>query len=217
MPVVLSDLLSSAETEVLHAAALDLDFADGAGTAGSLARGVKDNLQAVDSPASAALLDKVQAALLRHPLFQALCYPKGFARMLVSCTEGGGRYGEHVDNAVMAGMRADVSFTLFLTPTDDYDGGALTISDHTEDRSFRLNPGEMIVYPSNTLHRVDPVTRGRRLAIVGWVSSWVADPRGREVLFDLWQAMAAAEAGGDLDQARRISKARSNLLRMWAA
>ena len=121
------------------------------------------------------------------------------------------------NNALMGGARADVSFTLFLTPPEDYEGGELTITDRAEARSFKLEQGEAIVYPSDTLHRVEPVTRGTRLVVVGWVTSWVADPRKREILFDLCQAVNTAETAGDTDQARLISKSRSNLLRMWAA
>jgi len=116
----------------------------------------------------------------------------------------------------MGGTRADISFTLFLTPPETYEGGALTITDRTEARSFRLDPGAAIVYPSGTLHRVEPVTAGTRTVVVSWVTSWVADPRVREILFDLWQAMHAAEAAKDINQARLISKSRTNLLRIWA-
>ncbi|MEZ5715297.1 MAG: Fe2+-dependent dioxygenase [Paracoccaceae bacterium] len=216
MPIVLSDLFSAAETRVLFEAAQALDFEDGGRTAGRLAGAVKRNLQAAPGPARAAVLDKVKASLLAHPLFQAVVYPKGFAGMVLSRTEGGGEYGAHIDNALMPGGRADLSFTIFLSPPEAYQGGALCISDRVEERQFKLGPGEAVVYPADTLHRVAPVTAGARLVIAGWATSWVRDPRQREILFDLWQAHARAEAAGDGDQARLLSKARSNLLRIWA-
>lgn len=213
MPIVLSDVLSATEAQVLREAVLTLDFEDGRASAGPVARAVKDNLQAVPGPRTDAVLEKVRSALLAHPLFQAAACPKAVARMIVSRTENGGQYGNHVDNALIAGARADVSFTLFLSPPDSYEGGELVIGDRVEDRAFKLGPGEAIVYPSNTLHRVNPVVSGCRLVVIGWVTSWVPDPQKREILFDLWRAIDWAEG-----EERRVllSKARSNLLRMWA-
>jgi PKHD-type hydroxylase len=216
MAIVLSDLLTPAEAQVLHDAATALEFEDGKRTAGRIARTVKDNLQAVPCPDSAAILQKVSAALMGHPLFQAVAYPRAVARLLVTRTEGGGHYGDHVDNALMGAARADVSCTLFLSPPDSYAGGELVIIDRTEDRAFKLGQGEAIVYPSTSLHRVEPVTTGSRLVVVGWFTSWVRDPGQREILFDLWQAVAAAETAGDPAQVQRLSRSRSNLLRMWA-
>lgn len=213
MPIVLSDLLTTSDTAVLRDAAAALPFEDGAATAGALARAVKDNEQAVPGPETDAVLEKVRKALLAHAGFQAVAYPKAFAQLMVTRTQSDGQYGTHVDNALIAGARADVSFTLFLSDPESYDGGELTISDRLEDRQVKLMPGEAIVYPSNTLHRVEPVTRGQRLVVIGWVQSWVGDPARREVLFDLWRAI---EAAPDTDQKRLISKSRSNLLRMWA-
>jgi PKHD-type hydroxylase len=213
MPIVLSDLLSQAEVAVLSAAAADLPFEDGSRTAGTVARTVKDNEQAADSARTRAVLDKVQATLLAHPGFRAVAYPRVAARLIVSRTAGGGQYGDHVDNALIAGARADVSFTLFLSDPGSYAGGELVIGDRIEDRPFKLPQGEAIVYPSTTLHRVNPVTRGERLVVIGWFQSWVRDPARREILFDLWRAIDATE---DPDRRRLLSKSRSNLIRMWA-
>ena len=98
-----------------------------------------------------------------------------------------------------------------------YDGGALEIEDNYAPREIRLNAGDLILYPSTTLHRVTPVTRGERLAVVGWVQSFIRSQEQREVLFDLDQSIATLEQSGAqrvlLD---RLTKARSNLLRLWA-
>jgi PKHD-type hydroxylase len=213
MPIVLADLFSPAEARVLHDAAARLGWEDGALTAGSLARAVKDNEQARPGAETEAVLEKVRATLFAHPGFQAVAYPKQVARMLVTRTAGGGQYGDHVDNALIGGARADVSFTLFLSDPITYEGGALTITDRVEDRSFKLGAGEAIVYPSDSLHRVEPVSSGERLVVVGWIESWVREPARREVLFDLWRAI---EACRDMAQAELLSKTRSNLIRMWA-
>ncbi|MCB1398380.1 MAG: Fe2+-dependent dioxygenase [Rhodobacteraceae bacterium] len=214
MPIVLDDLLTPAELAALREAAAALPWEDGARTAGTVARTVKQNEQAAPGPATQALLDKVQAALQAHPLFQAVAYPRAFARLMATRTRGNGHYGPHVDNALIAGARADVSLTLFLSAPDTYEGGALVIADRVEERAFKLPAGSAVVYPATTLHHVQPVTDGTRLVVVGWVQSWVRDPAQREILFDLWRALAGTDPADE--QARLLSKTRSNLLRMWA-
>ncbi|WP_343117195.1 Fe2+-dependent dioxygenase [Ostreiculturibacter nitratireducens] len=198
-------------------AAAALPFEDGRKTAGPLARGVKNNAQAAASPERDAVLAKVEVALRAHPVVQSAARPKAFARLAVSRYAGGQAYGLHVDDALMAGARTDLSFTLFLSDPQSYEGGALVVADRVEERGFKLPPGQAILYPSDTLHRVEPVTTGERLAIVGWITSWVRDPAQREILFDLDAAIAAeADRAGDQAQILRLQRSRSNLLRMWA-
>ena len=220
MPIVLSDLFSAPEANVLSAAANALAFEDGRSTAGTVARAVKNNTQAGPGgrPGDGrdAVLEKIRATLMANPLFQAAAIPKSLAGMMVTRTADDGYYGPHIDNALMAGGRSDLSFTLFLSEPETYDGGALCISDRVEERQFKLPLGQAIVYPTTSLHRVAPVTSGARLVVVGWVTSWVRDAGQREVLFDLWCAISRAEAADDAEQVLLLSKARSNLLRMWA-
>lgn len=202
----------------LRAAVDALDFEDGQATAGPLARLVKHNAQAAPSPDRDAVLKKVEKTLWTHQGFQSVARPKAVVRLLISAYAGGQSYGSHVDDALMAGGRTDVSFTIPLTPPDAYEGGALVVQDRVEERGFKPDAGQAIVYPSDTLHRVDPVTKGQRLAIVGWVTSWIRDPAQREILFDLDEAIATETTrGADQAQLLRLSKTRSNLLRMWAA
>lgn len=215
MPIVVENLLTRAETLALREAVTALPWEDGARTAGVIARAVKKNEQARPGPATQAVLDKVQAALLANPLFQAAAYPRQFARLMATRTQGGGQYGPHVDNALMGNARADVSLTLFLSDPDSYQGGALVISDRVEDRAFKLPAGSAIIYPANTLHHVQPVSQGARLVVVGWVQSWIRDPAQREILFDLWRAQSLQSDAAD-EQARLLARTRSNLLRMWA-
>lgn len=137
--------------------------------------------------------------------------------MLVSRYREGQTYGAHVDDAIMGGARTDLSFTLFLSEPDGYDGGALIVEDVLEARSIKLGPGEMILYPSTALHRVEPVSRGERLAVVGWIESWVREAERREALFDM--ELALREVHGREGKSAlfdRLAKTRSNLLRMWA-
>ncbi|RIA55046.1 Fe2+-dependent dioxygenase [Dichotomicrobium thermohalophilum] len=217
MFLVLGEVLDHYEVAALREAAGELDFQDGRATAGKYAKPVKHNEQAAASPALDAITEKVKTTLTKNRLFKAAARPRRFVRLLVSRYSPGMEYGLHVDDAIMDGQRTDLSFTLFLSPSDAYSGGGLVIDDPLEARTIRLEAGEMVLYPSNTLHRVEPVTQGERLAVVGWVASWVRDPQRREILFDL--EMTASELfarEGKSSTIDRLNKARTNLLRMWA-
>lgn len=214
---LLENLFDAARLGALQEAVGALDYEDGTRTAGALARRVKHNAQAAPSPGRDAVFAMVQDALLAHPMFQSAARPKAFVRLIASRYEGGQAYGTHVDDAIMAGGRTDISFTLFLSDPDTYTGGGLVMQDRAEDRMVRLPAGGLVLYPSDTLHRVEPVTDGTRFAIVGWVTSWLRDPRQREILFDLDAAVTdAANGGASPPQLDRLAQIRSNLLRMWA-
>lgn len=214
---LIGGILTAPEIDALAEAAAALTFEDGARTAGALARAVKTNAQAAPGPQRDAVLRKVEAALMANAEFRSVVRPKGFARLLVSRYAGGQAYGLHVDDALINGARTDVSLTLCLSAPDSYAGGELVISESIEDRAFKPGLGEAIVYPSTTLHRVEPVIDGLRLAVVGWVTSWVRDPARRQILHDLDRAVAAEQsAGADPAQLARLAQTRSNLIRMWA-
>jgi PKHD-type hydroxylase len=143
--------------------------------------------------------------------------PKAIVRLLISRYEPGMAYGTHVDDALMGGMRTDLSFTLFLCEPESYEGGALVMDDAYGEREVRLPAGELILYASTALHRVEPVTSGVRLAAVGWVRSFVRDSSRREVLFDLETALRGVhETAGKTPLFDLLAKTRTNLLRMWA-
>lgn len=217
MILVLEAVLKPAEAAVLAAEAADLAFADGRATAGRHARAVKANDQALPSPARDAVLARAEAALRAHPVFASAARPRAMTPLILSRYREGQTYGLHVDDALMGGVRTDLSFTLFLSDPSGYDGGELVIEDTLESRAFRLSAGDAILYPSTTLHRVAPVTRGVRLAVVGWVESWLRDPRQREILFDLDRAVAEIHArDGHSALFDTLAKTRSNLLRIWA-
>ena len=214
--LVIGPLLVPVDLAAVQEMAASLPFGDGRATAGRHAVGVKANDQALPSAQLDAVLAKVEAALIAHPLFQSAARPKALTKLILSRYRTGQTYGLHVDNALMQGLRTDLSFTFFLSDPDTYDGGALVIEDHFEARAIKLAAGEVILYPSTTLHRVEPVTSGTRLAVVGWVQSLIRDQGQREILFDLDQAVEACFAAeGKSSQFDRLSKTRSNLLRMW--
>jgi PKHD-type hydroxylase len=218
MLIVIANLLDGHDlAAVRQAIAAGGRFEDGSHTAGWHARQVKNNEQAAPSPDIAAVTALVERALVANEVFQAAARPKSFVKLMVSRYRAGMQYGTHVDDAIMGGRRADLSFTLFLSDEGEYQGGALMIEDGLEERPVRLAAGDAIVYPATSLHRVAPVTAGERLCVVGWVTSLVRDAGQREILFDLEVALKAVFArDGKTDLFDRLAKTRSNLLRMWA-
>ena len=217
MALVISEVLSLPEIEALREEIAQMPFGDGAATAGRHAREVKANDQAAPSPALDAVRSKITASLRQNPLFVSAARPQHITPLILSRYRTGQTYGNHVDDAIMRGLRTDLSFTLFLSDPDGYDGGALVIEDQLEAREIKLNPGELILYPSTSLHRVAPVTRGERLAAVGWVQSWIRSAEQREILFDLDRTIDTLFATtGKTDVFDTLTKTRSNLLRLWA-
>jgi PKHD-type hydroxylase len=193
-------------------------FVDGAATAGWHARLVKANRQAdAADPRTAAAKAAVLDALKSNPLFQMAVRPRRMGPLLFSRYDPGMEYGAHVDDAVMGEARSDVSFTLFLAAPEEYDGGALVIESTAGEQSFKLPVGALVLYPSTTLHRVEPVTRGARLAAAGWAQSLVRRADRRELLFDLDTARANLfRQHGKTPEFDLLSKSISNLLRDWA-
>ena len=215
--LVIEGLLSAVEVTVMREAAGELTFGDGRATAGKFARDVKANDQAMASPELDAVLTKVERALAGNALFRSAARPRAMTRLILSRYRAGQTYGLHVDDALMQGLRTDLSFTLFLADPENYDGGALIIEDRFESRAIKLAAGDLILYPATTLHRVQEVTRGERLAVVGWVQSLIRDGGRRDILFDLDQAVESEfVAHGKSEQFDLLAKTRSNLLRLWA-
>ena len=197
------------------------EFIDGKLTAGWHAKLVKNNQQLKAGTSQKELKTKIRTALNKNLLFQSAIRPRSIHSLLFSRYDTGMSYDTHVDNALMGGSsglyRSDVSFTLFLNPPQDYEGGELIIEGVQEEQSYKLEAGSAIVYPSTTLHRVNPVTKGRRLVVVGWVQSTIRDAGDREILFDLETARRAVFANsGKTPEFDLISKSIANLLRKWA-
>jgi PKHD-type hydroxylase len=136
--------------------------------------------------------------------------------------EGGETFGAHVDNAVRLvpgsgrKLRTDISATLFLTEPDSYDGGELLVEDTYGAHAVKLPAGDLVLYPSTSLHRVEPVTRGVRLASFFWVQSMVADDGERSLLFDLDTAIQRLNQTAADEAARlQLTGCYHNLLRRW--
>ncbi len=215
MIVRLAGVLDAATVDSLRRLAADADFEDGLATAGRAARQVKRNRQAA-GPAADVVSRTVEDALRRHPVFAAAARPKRFCRVLLSRYETGQAYGLHSDDALIAGARTDLSFTVFLSAPDSYDGGELVLHGADGETAIKLDAGELVLYPSGALHEVREVTRGERLACVGWVRSLVRGQAEREILFDLDMASRELYArDGKSAVYDQLAKARGNLLRLW--
>ncbi|MBL8530844.1 MAG: Fe2+-dependent dioxygenase [Hyphomonadaceae bacterium] len=222
MFVILQGVLEPEDVARARRECAALPWRAGKHTAGAAARRVKDNLQADGAdPRTQALEAFVSEALRRHPLFEIAARPAKISRLLFSRYAQGMTYGAHTDDALMgppnARLRSDVAFTLFLASADEYDGGALVIDSALGEQDIKLAAGDAILYPAGTIHHVAPVTRGERIAAVGWVQSAVAEAGRREILFDLSVARARlGEAGAAREELLRLDKSISNLLRLWA-
>jgi PKHD-type hydroxylase len=201
------------------------DWADGRITAGSQSEQVKNNRQLPeDADASRAARAIVVDALGKSALFMTGALPKKTFPPLFNRYDGSANaFGNHIDNAVRtspvtgAWVRTDLSATLFLSDPNDYDGGELVVEDTFGTQSIKLPAGDLILYPSSSVHRVEPVTRGTRLAAFFWVESMVRDDAQRKLLFDLDMSILTLRGtGGDTDPVIRLTGCYHNLLRMWA-
>lgn len=200
-----------------------LDWRDGRETAGAVAREVKRNEQAaMDSPAGRALKEELSGILADHPVIRAAAQPRRFSPLLISRTGPGGHYGRHVDNALMgkgaARLRTDLSFTLWLTPPGDYEGGELVIHAAGLTQTVKGEAGHLVLYPSGSIHEVRPVTRGERIVCVGWIESLLPDAAQRETLFDLENLRASLRRHlpAQSEELLTLDKTIAGLLRMWA-
>jgi len=196
-------------------------FADGVETAGWHAKLVKANRQVTRYSAEAEKARvEIADALKSNDVFRSAVLPKAFRPLLISRYDAGMSYGSHVDDAIMGGdqpVRSDVSFTVFLVPPDGYDGGQLVIESAGGEQAYKLEAGHVVVYPSTTLHRVEPVAKGVRYVAVGWVQSQVRDPVRREILFDLDTTRRSLfQQYGKTREFDHLAKTYANLLRMWA-
>ena len=217
MIITVPDILNSRELDELRSLLIAVSYGDGSRTAGWAAHGVKSNLQADENAELQLARESIQQHLLAHPVFASATRAKTIVGPQFSRYEPGHAYGYHTDDAIMAGVRTDVSFTVFLSPPDSYDGGELIIETTSGDEFFKLEPGSIVTYPATFLHRVAPVTQGVREAAVGWVRSYVRDAGQREILFDLDAARQSLfDRHGKTAAFDRLSKVAANLLRMWA-
>ena len=216
----IADVIPAERLGALRERVLGLPWVDGRQTAGWAAREAKRNEQAdMEHPASVAMQEEIRNALIAHPLLQLYARPQRISAPLLSRYRTGMGYGRHVDDALMGtpALRTDLAFTLFLTPPEDYDGGELVLEGHDGETPVKLAAGALVLYATGQTHRVETVTRGERLAAVGWIQSHVRDPAQREILFDLDRTRRALfEREGNSEAFATLSRSSAALLRMWA-
>lgn len=200
---------------------------DGRSTAGGQSALAKRNAQlSADNAAARTIGATILQALSANGLFMSAALPKKIFPPLFNRYEAseGHHFGDHVDNAIRflpggeGRVRTDLSATLFLSEPDDYDGGELVIEDSYGSHSVKLPAGDMILYPATSLHRVEPVTRGARVASFFWIESMIRDDGQRTLLLDMDAAVRtlASEVGDDHAAVVSLTGTYHNLLRRWA-
>ena len=201
------------------------DWDDGKTTAGAQSASVKSNRQLPPTgDVAQALGQRILQALTANPLFLSAALPSKILPPMFNRYESGETFGMHVDNAIRVNpltqerLRTDLSMTVFLSDPDDYDGGVLVVEDHYGTQEVKLPAGDMVLYPSTSLHEVTPVTKGSRVSSFFWLQSMVRDNAQRTILFDLDQTIQtlAGRAGADDPEVVRLTGIYHNLIRLWS-
>jgi PKHD-type hydroxylase len=224
MLLEIPDVLSAEQVARARSLLDQADWVDGRVTAGHQSARAKHNEQLPEAhPVAEEIGDVILTALQRHPLFITAALPLRVFPPLFNRYEGGQSFDSHVDNAIrqVAGtghrIRTDLSATLFLSSPDDYVGGELLVEDTYGLHSVKLPAGHLVLYPSTSLHRVQPVTHGARIASFFWIQSMIRDDGERSLLFDL--DMAIQRLNQDVPNhpsAVQFTSVYHNLLRHWA-
>lgn len=217
-------VLDPQEAEQMRRSLEAAPWSDGRATVGEQGARVKRNLQLDPAlPAAQAASRRVLEAVQGNPQFFSATLPLRILPPMFNRYEGGGEYGLHVDGAVMSQrgtpqmLRSDVSCTLFLTDPEDYEGGGLVVRDTYGEHEARLPAGDLVIYPSTSLHQVLPVTRGARICAFFWIQSMVRDDARRAMLYDLDQTIQALRARlGEAPECVSLTSHYHNLLRLWA-
>jgi PKHD-type hydroxylase len=217
-------LLDSDQLAECRDALTRANWIDGRATAGYLSESVKENQQIAENDPVARRLGKlILDALDSNQLFISAALPLKIVPPLFNRYAGGQHYGGHVDGAVRPVLgtphrvRTDLSATIFLSPPEEYDGGELVIEDTSGSHRIKLSAGDMVLYSGTSVHRVEPVTRGTRLASFFWIQSMVREEAMREILFAIDNALQ--RLGRDVPGHQslvEIAGAYHNLLRLWA-
>jgi PKHD-type hydroxylase len=213
------------ESRQICSALEQAEWADGKATAGYQSAKAKHNLQLPeDHPLVREISTQMLTRLWQNPLFMSAALPHKVFPPLFNCYTGGGSFDFHIDNAVrqvknsVERVRTDLSATVFFSDPDDYDGGELVIQDTYGNQRVKLPAGDMVLYPGTSVHRVEPVTRGTRLASFFWLESMVRSDEARRLLFEMdTQLMRLRTRVGETDPAViGLTGTYHNLLRMWA-
>ncbi len=224
MLVQIPNVLNAASLAECRSALEKADWADGRMTAGYLSKRVKKNQQLPETnPLARKLGNLILDALDANQTFISAALPLKIVPPLFNRYATSQTYGSHIDGGIrpVAGtphrVRTDLSATLFLTPPEDYDGGELVVEDSFGTRDVKLSAGDMVLYPGTSVHRVEPVTKGERVAAFFWIQSMVRDDTQRSLLFELDNSIQALGRDvPDHPSVVRLAGTYHNLLRQWA-
>jgi PKHD-type hydroxylase len=218
---IVPDVLDAAALARLRELIASAPFVDGKATAGRRARRVKNNeMMKGDSPAAVEARGLIMAALAASQLFTRIAFPRRINQPMINRYGQNMEYGAHVDNALMGkqpALRSDIAVTIFISNPEDYDGGELAIEGDFGRHKVKRPAGQMVVYPSSSIHRVMPITRGERVVAVTWIESLIRDPARRQILVDMERARGKLnELAFDSIEADLAFRCYTNLMRMWA-
>lgn len=224
MLLEIPDVFTRDEAAAMHEALNAADWLDGKVTAGAQSAKAKRNRQLAEShPLAHDLGQRILDRLAGNAVFMAAALPEKIYPPLFNRYEPGHDFGDHIDNAIrpingtLERVRTDLSATLFLAEPDSYDGGELVIRTSFGTHAVKLPAGSMLLYPGTSVHRVEPVTRGARVASFFWVQSLIRDNGEREILLEMDMAIQRlTQTGADQDALIRLTGAYHNLLRRWA-
>ncbi|MDF2182817.1 Fe2+-dependent dioxygenase [Neptuniibacter sp. CAU 1671] len=225
MIIVIPQVLTAEQVSQMRQHMDQADWQDGRSSAGDLAVNSKQNQQlSLDDPLNQQLADFVLGALARQPEFVAAALPLKILPPMFNRYRSGETYGLHVDNAIRlipgsaTRLRTDLSATLFLAEQSEYQGGELEIEDQYGTQRIKLNAGDMVLYPSTSLHRVLPVTQGQRVAAFFWIQSMVRQHEQREVLYQLDKTIRelTTDLGANASPVLKLTQVYHKLMRQLA-
>lgn len=224
MLIHIPEVLSKQQVTEFRAALTNAEWSDGRATVGVQGAQVKKNRQLpVDSPIARKLGEIILTALYANPLFMSAALPLRIVPPLFNAYTGGEHYGFHVDGAIRLvpgsnmSLRTDVSSTLFLSEPDEYEGGELIVQDTYGSHEVKLPAGDLILYPSTSLHQVAPVTQGERVCSFFWAQSLVKDDWQRTMLHELdCNIQSLRQKVGDTEELVNLTGHYHNLLRQWS-
>lgn len=212
--VIVENALSAPLLQRVQQAMAQGPFDDGKATASGLAQAVKHNLQ-LSQAVHGELLDQVRGELGAQGVLRSFAMPRQMGRPILNRYDTGMAYGMHVDGAYIADMRTDVSYTLFLSDPASYDGGELVVNLGSQQVAFKLPMGSMVLYPTQAVHAVNPVRRGVRYGLVGWIQSRVREPEQRAILAKLNTLTHHLRESQQQPLALLANECAQNLTRMW--
>lgn len=224
MLLCISGIFSTDEAQQIRRQLETAEWMDGKSTAGYQSAQAKHNLQlGQDSELAHSISSVMLPRIWKNPLFYSAALPCKVFPPLYNCYQGGGHFGYHIDNAVRTvpnsaeQVRTDLSATVFFSEPDSYDGGELVIRDTYGEQRIKLAAGDMVLYPSSSLHQVLPVTRGARIASFFWIQSLIREDAQRTMLFEMDQAIQTLLADHPQHPSvLQLSGTYHNLVRRWA-